>query len=151
MSETRMNWPQVAPRQLGAMLALEHSVDLDPGLLNLVKVRASQINGCAVCIDMHWKDARAAGESEERLYALDAWREYPIYSNQEQASLDLCESMTLVAESHVPDAVWSAAAAVFSEGELAQLIVAIATINAWNRLNIATRLEPGRYRAVTSV
>jgi AhpD family alkylhydroperoxidase len=113
-------------------------------------VRASQINGCAVCIDMHWKDARAAGESEDRLYALDAWRGYPIYSDQERAALDLCESMTLVAGSHVPDAVWSAGAADFSEGELAQLIVAIATINAWNRLNIATRLEPGRYRAVTS-
>jgi AhpD family alkylhydroperoxidase len=150
MSETRLNWPQVAPRQLGAMLALEHSVDLDTGLLNLVKVRASQINGCALCIDMHWKDARAGGESEERLYALDAWREYPVYSTRERAALELCEAMTLIAGSHVADVVWSAAAAVFSEGELAQLIVAIATVNAWNRLNIATRLEPGRYRAVTS-
>jgi AhpD family alkylhydroperoxidase len=148
--ETRLNWPQVAPRQLGAMLALEHSVDLDKHLLHLVKVRASQINGCAVCIDMHWKDARADGESEERLYALDAWREYPIYSTEERAALELCESMTLIAGSHVPDEVWNAAAAAFSESELAELIVAIATINAWNRLNIASRLEPGRYRAVTS-
>jgi AhpD family alkylhydroperoxidase len=148
--ETRMNWPQVAPKQLAAMLALEHSVALDTHLLNLVKVRASQINGCSVCIDIHWKDARAAGESEERLYALDAWRDYPVYSTEERAALALCEAMTLIAGSHVPDEVWNAGAAAFSEPDLAELVVAIATINAWNRLNIATRLEPGRYRAVTS-
>ena len=148
--ETRMNWPQVAPRQLAAMLALEHSVELHGNVLHLVKVHTSQINGCAMCLDMHWKDARAAGEPEERLYALDAWREYPIYSTEERAALELCEAMTLIADQHVPDDVWSRAAAAFSEPDLASLMVAIVTINAWNRLNIATRVEPGHYRAVTS-
>ena len=94
---------------------------------------------------MHWKDARAAGESEDRLYSLDTWRESPLYSERERAALELCEAMTLVAETHVPDAVWERARASFGEDELAQLVFAITAINAWNRLNIATRLEPGHY------
>jgi AhpD family alkylhydroperoxidase len=134
-----------APRQYAAMFRLEQSIELDRRLSDLVKLRASQINGCAFCLDMHWKDARAAGESEERLYSLDTWRESPLYSERERAALELCEAMTLVAESHVPDAVWERARAAFDEEELAQLVFAITAINAWNRLNIATRVEPGHY------
>ena len=142
----RIQLPERAPRQYAAMSRLNRSVELDHALANLIDVRASQINGCAFCLDMHWKDARAAGESEERLYSLDAWRDSPLYSERERAALELCESITLVAETHVPDAAWQRARAAFDEGELAQLVMAITAINAWNRLNVATRLEPGHYR-----
>src|SRR5215211_4022596 len=93
----RIQLPEVAPKQFAAMYRLQASIELDDRLANLIRLRASQINGCAVCIDMHWKDARAAGESEERLYSLDAWRESPLYEGQERAALELCEAMTLVA------------------------------------------------------
>jgi AhpD family alkylhydroperoxidase len=135
-----------APEQYQNLLALERSIDLDPTVRHLVKVRASQINGCAYCLDMHWKDARAAGEREERLYGLDAWRESPLYDERERAALELTECMTLIAGSHVPDDVWARAAAAFPKPELAQLLFAIATINTWNRLLIAIRAEPGHYR-----
>ena len=128
-----------------AMYRFERSIALDPGLGNLVKVRASQINGCAVCIDMHWKDARAAGESDERLYSLDAWRESPLYSDRERAALGLCEAITLVADGHVPDPIWERAHSVFEDEELGQLVFAITAINAWNRLMITARVEPGHY------
>src|ERR671936_178152 len=95
---------------------------------------------------MHWKDARAAGESEERLYSLDVWRESPLYSERERAALELCEAMTLVAETHVPDDVWERARASFDDDELAQLVIAISAINSWNRLNITARVEPGHYQ-----
>jgi AhpD family alkylhydroperoxidase len=142
----RLSLVEHAPRQYAAMFGLEQSIELDRRLHDLVSLRASQINGCAFCLDMHWKDARAAGETEERLYSLDAWRESPLYSERERAALDLCEAITLVAETRVPDEAWERARASFDEDELAQLVIAITAINAWNRLNVATRLEPGHYR-----
>jgi AhpD family alkylhydroperoxidase len=142
----RLRLSEVAPKQYGAMFRLERTIELDPTIRELVKIRASQINGCAFCIDMHWQDARAAGESEERLYLLNAWRESPgVYSDRERAALDLCEAITLVADTHVPDDVWERAAAEFASDELAQLVFAIASINTWNRLLIAARQEPGHY------
>ncbi len=150
MTETipagRMQLAARAPKPFLAMYQLEASIELDSTLRELVKLRASQINGCAFCIDMHWKDARAAGESEERLYLLDAWRESPIYSDRERAALALCEAVTLVGQGHVPDQVWEEAAAQLGD-ELGQLVFAIAAINTWNRLMIASRAEPGHYRA----
>jgi AhpD family alkylhydroperoxidase len=142
----RLSLAERATRSFGAMFRLTQSIELDRGVHDLVNIRASQINGCAFCLDMHWQDARAAGESEARLYGLDAWRETPLYRARERAALELSEAMTLVAEAGVPDDVWQRARASFDEGELAQLVFAIATINAWNRLNVATRLEPGHYR-----
>jgi AhpD family alkylhydroperoxidase len=142
----RIRLDQQAPRTFAAMFRLEGAIELDGGLRELVKVRASQINGCAFCIDMHWKDARAAGEPEERLYSLPAWRESPLYSDRERAALALCEAITQVAESHVPDEVWDQAAAYFDGHDLAQLVFAITAINAWNRLLISSRTEPGHYQ-----
>ena len=111
----RIQLDEVGRKPMMAMYHLELSIELDTTLANLVKVRASQINGCAVCIDMHWKDARAAGESEERLYSLDAWRESPLYGERERAALGLTEAMTLVADGHVPDEVWGDATESFTE------------------------------------
>jgi AhpD family alkylhydroperoxidase len=142
----RMATNELAPRPFAALLRLEDAIELDEGVHRLVTVRASQINGCAFCIDMHWREARAAGESEDRLYSLDAWRESPLYSGHERAALELCEAITLVADSHVPDDVWDAAAAAFEPHELAHLVFAITAINAWNRLVISARAEPGSYR-----
>jgi AhpD family alkylhydroperoxidase len=142
----RMAMDEMAPRLFAAMIRLEDAIELDQGIRDLVRVRASQINGCAFCIDMHWKEARAAGESEDRLYSLDAWRESPLYSTRERAALELCEAITLIADSHVPDEVWDAAAAEFAPGELAHLVFAITAINGWNRLVITARTEPGSYR-----
>src|SRR3954452_14591226 len=141
----RLQLNQVAPRQYAAMFRLDSSIELDKQLRELVKVRASQINGCAFCIDMHWKDARASGESEARLYSLAAWRESPLYDERERAALELCEAMTLVVDGHVPDGVWERARSSFAEDELAQLAFAITAINAWNRLMITARAEPGHY------
>jgi AhpD family alkylhydroperoxidase len=124
---------------------LPASIEPPAGPRHLVKVRASQINGCAFCLDMHWLDARADGESEVRLYSLDAWRESALYSDGERAALALCEAMTRLDDGHVPDAVWEAAAAHFDEEELAELVFAIAAINTWNRLMIASRAQPGHY------
>jgi AhpD family alkylhydroperoxidase len=142
----RMQLPEVAARQFAAMLRLEASIELDRGLRELVNMRVSQLNGCAFCLDMHWKDARAAGEEEHRLYLLAAWRESPVYSEREQAALDLCEAMTLIHTGHVPDAVWDRARAAFEDAELAQLVFQITAINAWNRLMITSRTEPGHYQ-----
>ncbi|HEY8584953.1 MAG TPA: carboxymuconolactone decarboxylase family protein [Capillimicrobium sp.] len=141
----RINLAERAARQYAALARLEASIELEPTLRHLVKIRASQINGCAFCIDMHTKDARADGEREERLYLLDAWRESPLYDEREQAALALCEAVTLVADTHVPDEAWDRAAAVFDPDELGQLLFAITTINAWNRIAISTRVEPGHY------
>jgi AhpD family alkylhydroperoxidase len=127
------------------MLRFDRSIELPGKLGELVRVRASQINGCAFCIDMHWKDARARGEREERLYSLDAWRESPLYDERERAAIALCEAITVVAHDHVPGDVWDEARAVFEPEELGQLVFAIAAINAWNRLMIASRAEPGHY------
>ena len=142
----RIAMDELAPRPFAEMLRLEKAIELDDRVRHLVTVRASQINGCAFCLDMHWREARAAAESEDRLYSLDAWRESPLYSARERAALELCEAITLIADSHVPDELWDAAAAEFDPGELAHLVFAITAINAWNRLVISARLEPGSYR-----
>jgi AhpD family alkylhydroperoxidase len=136
-----------------AMLALEKYLDecgLDHGLMHLLKMRASQINGCAFCIDMHSKDARALGETEQRLYELDAWRETPFYTDRERAALAWVESVTLVSQTHVPDAVYEEVRKFFSEKEIVDLTYITSTINAWNRLAIALRAVPGHYRAAPS-
>ncbi len=149
----RIDLEQAAPTAYKAMLRLDaesHRLGLDPPLLELVKTRASQLNGCAYCLDMHTKDARAAGESEERLYLLSAWRESPLYTPRERAALALTEAVTLLADTGAPDAVYEEAAAQFPEPELAALIWAIVVINAWNRIGVTTRMEPGHYQPATS-
>lgn len=146
--EPRIEYAKVAPGIMQAMQALEGYVRqgaLEPDLLELVKVRASQINGCAFCIDMHTKDARAAGESEQRLYALDAWRETPFFSERERAALEWTEAVTLVSEGHVPDDVYGQATEQFSEKDLVDLTMAVIAINGWNRLAISMRAVPGSY------
>jgi AhpD family alkylhydroperoxidase len=133
-----------------AMLGLEtyirKSSGLDSSLLQLVRMRASQINGCAYCLDMHSKDARAEGETEQRLYCLPAWRETPFYTDRERAALAWTEAVTLVTEGHVPDDVFDEARKHFSEDELANLTLVIVTINGWNRFSIAFRAVPGGYQ-----
>jgi AhpD family alkylhydroperoxidase len=121
-------------------------VEFDPRLRELVRIRASQLNGCAYCIDMHTKDARAIGETEQRLYALPAWRETPFFSRRERAALAFTESVTLVARDHVPTAAYDAVAAEFTDDEIAALISLIVTINAWNAIGVTTRAwTPGSY------
>jgi AhpD family alkylhydroperoxidase len=136
-----------------AVRALHEAVagsGLEPSLLELVKMRASQLNGCAFCLDMHSKDARAAGETEQRLYALNAWRETPFFTDRERAALALTEAVTLIANDHVSDAVVEQAAAHFGRDELGALVFAIAEINVWNRLAITTGSpEPGSYQLPT--
>ena len=137
------------PAGYKAMQALEAAVresGFDTTIFELVKTRASQINECAYCIDMHTKDARANGESEQRLYALSAWRETPFFTERERAALALCEAVTLVSVTHVPDDVVDDAKQHFDEAELSQLVFAIATINAWNRLAITARPTVGGYQ-----
>ena len=148
--KARFNGATLAAGGYKAMLGLEqylHSCGLEVKLIHLVKLRASQLNGCAYCIDMHWKDLRAAGESEQRLYGLDAWQEAPYYSDRERAALAWTEAVTNLHDGHVPDAAYDAVRSQFSEKEIADLTVAIATINAWNRLAIASRTTPGAYKA----
>ncbi|MFN8163853.1 MAG: carboxymuconolactone decarboxylase family protein [Solirubrobacterales bacterium] len=141
----RMSLSELAPRQYAAMARLDASIEFDSQLRELINLRVSQINGCGFCIDMHWRDARAAGESEERLYSLNAWYEGP-YDERERAALALCEAITAISDGHVPDEIWERAAAEFETEELSQLVFAITAINAWNRLAITTRLKPGHYR-----
>jgi AhpD family alkylhydroperoxidase len=131
-----------------AMLALSHETAklIDPKLFELVKIRASQLNGCAYCIDMHTKDARLAGETEQRLYALSAWRETPFYTNRERAALEWTETVTRVGDTHVPDDVYARVAALFDEDEMVALTFAVVVINAWNRLAISFRVPPGSYQ-----
>ena len=146
--KARINLMNVNPGIFQAMLGLEKQVGkagLDHKLLDLVRMRASQINGCAYCLDMHSKEARAAGETEQRLYGLNAWRETPYYSPQERAALEWTEALTLVADSHVPDDVFERVREQFSDDELAHLSLAIVAINGWNRLNVAARTVPGDY------
>jgi AhpD family alkylhydroperoxidase len=147
--EARFNYAKTAPGAYKAMLGLEtylHQCGLEASLLHLIKLRSSQINGCAYCLDMHWKDLRAIGESEQRLYSLDAWRECPYYTDHERAALAWTEAVTLVADGHVPDTIHEEARRQFSEKELADLTFAIATINAWNRMSIASRTQPGDHQ-----
>jgi AhpD family alkylhydroperoxidase len=151
--DPRIDYRKFSPEPLQALLAMEKYLagcGLDHKFIHLLKLRASQINGCAYCIDMHSIDARAAGETEQRLYALDAWRETPFFSGRERAGLAWIEAVTLVSNAHVPDSVYDEAKAHFSEKELVDLTYLAATINAWNRLAIALRSVPGRYRAATA-
>jgi AhpD family alkylhydroperoxidase len=119
---------------------------LEPSLLELVKMRASQINGCGYCLDMHSKDARHAGESEQRLYLLSAWREAPLYSDRERAALAWTEALTSLEKQHVPDEIYEQARANFSHDELVRLTLAVVAINGWNRINIAFNVVPGTYQ-----
>jgi len=149
--KARINYAKVAPGVYDAMDALDKylaSCGIEESLLHLVRLRVSQINGCAYCLDMHWKDLRVLGETEQRLYSLDAWRECPYYTERERAALAWAEEVTLVAEGHVPDAVYEEARRHLSERELADLTLAVAAINSWNRLSIAARLVPGTYKPV---
>ena len=147
--QPRIDFTKVAPDALKAVLALEtyvHRSGIEPSLLDLIKIRSSQINGCAYCIDMHTKDARARVETEQRIYALDAWRETPFYTDRERAVLAYAEAVTLVHQGHVPDFVFAEVRKHFSEAELVNLTLAIATINVWNRLAISLRSVPGEYQ-----
>lgn len=149
--EVRIHYEEVAREGVAALGRLEayarHS-GLEHSLLELVKMRASQINACGYCLDMHSQDARAAGETEQRLYVLPAWREAPFFSDRERAALEWTEAVTEVAEAGVPDDVYRRARAQFSEKELVDLTLAVIAINAWNRLAISFRTEVGSYRPV---
>ena len=150
--QARLNYTTVSPDAFKAMLGLEAAVargSIERPLIELVKMRASQINGCAYCLDMHSKDARAAGESEQRLYTLDAWRETPFFSARERAALAWTETLTHVADTHVPDAEYEAARGEFSEQELVDLTLAIVAINGWNRIAVGFRSVPGTYQPAT--
>lgn len=147
--QPRLDLPKVASGAYSAMLTLESYVrksGLEHSLLHLVKIRASQINGCAYCLDMHTKEARADGESEQRLYALNAWRETPFFSERERAVLAWTEAVTLVSQDHVPDAVYEEARKYFADQELVNLTLAVIAINGWNRLAISFRSVPGSYQ-----
>jgi AhpD family alkylhydroperoxidase len=147
--EPRLNPYKLAPNGYQAVAALQKYVDssgLERSLLELVRLRASQINGCAYCLDMHTKDARALGESEQRLYLLSAWRESPFYTERERAALEWTEAVTLVSESRVPDDVFERVKAQFQPEEFVNLTLAIAMINTWNRLSVAFRAVPGSYQ-----
>jgi len=138
---------QEAQRSLYAIERYLYSSGLDHKLLHLIKMRASQINGCAYCIDMHSKDARAVGETEQRLYELDAWRETPFYSDKERAALEWTEAVTLVSQTHAPDDVFETLRKHFNEKEVVELTLALGMINLWNRLAISMRAVPGTYQA----
>ena len=141
----RMNFYQAAPDTIKALTALEGQVQasgLEQSLIELVKTRASQINGCAYCINMHTADARKRGQTEQRLYLLSAWRESPVYTDRERAALAWTEAVTLIADTHAPDDVYETVRAQFSEAETVNLTMLIATINAWNRLAISFRAVP---------
>jgi AhpD family alkylhydroperoxidase len=145
----RLNYAEVGGGALRAMYGLEAYLaksGLERSLLLLLKFRVSQINGCAYCLDMHSKDARAGGETEQRLYLLDAWREAPLYTERERAALAWAEAVTLVTEGHVPDEVYARARAEFGEEELVNLTLAVVAINGWNRLSIAFRVTAGSYQ-----
>ena len=148
--QERLEAQKVSPAAYQAMLGLEMFVrkqsKLEPALIQLVKMRASLLNGCAYCIDMHSKDARAEGETEQRIYALSAWEETPFFTDRERAALALTDAVTLIGEGHVPDAVYERAAESFSAEELVNLTLAIITINGWNRLAITFRFVPGEYQ-----
>lgn len=149
----RLDFEAAAPSFASAMAALGRTAEaeadragLSQSLRELVRLRASQLNGCAYCIDMHSKDARSAGESDQRLDALPAWREAPFFSEREEAALELAEAITLCAQGHVPEPVWATAARVFSAGELAALVSVVVTVNAWNHIGVATHAWlPGSY------
>jgi AhpD family alkylhydroperoxidase len=147
--EARIDYVKTARGIYEAMLGLEnylHQCGIEERLLHLIKLRVSQVNGCAYCIDMHWRDLRALGESEQRLYGLNAWEESPYYTERERAALKWAEAVTNIGETHAPDEIYEGARKHFNEKELADLTFAIATINSWNRLAISARSVPGRYQ-----
>ena len=147
--QPRINLATVRPGALKAMLGLSAYLrrsGFDAKLVDLINLRVSQINGCAYCIDMHWKDLRAAGETEQRLYGLDAWRESPYYTERERAALAWAEAVTRVTDGQVPDEVFEQAHQHFKDEELADLTLGVVAINGWNRLNIACRNTPGKYQ-----
>jgi AhpD family alkylhydroperoxidase len=143
--DARIDYSKASPAALKAMYALQVAVNtsgLEPSLQELVKLRVSQINGCAFCIDMHFREAKAKGEKEERLYLLDAWRESPVYTDRERAALAWAEAVTLVSQTHVPDEVFAEARKHFDESELVNLTLAVVAINGWNRFSISFRVMP---------
>jgi AhpD family alkylhydroperoxidase len=145
----RLAYGKASPGAVRAMRGLQTHLDesgLEHSLLELVKLRASQINGCAYCVDMHTKDARALGETEQRLYCLSVWRETPFYTERERAALEWTEALTLISETHVPDEIYEAVRPHFSDRELADLTLAVVLINGWNRFAIAFRSEVGTYQ-----
>lgn len=147
--EPRIDLYKLSPDAYKAMLGLERYLNqstIEKKLLHLLKLRVSQINGCAYCLDMHWKDLQAEGETEQRMYSLDAWRETPYYTDRERAALAWAEAVTRVTEGHVPDEVYEQARQHFSEQELADLTLAVVAINGWNRISIAFRVVPGTYQ-----
>jgi AhpD family alkylhydroperoxidase len=147
--KSRLNYQKVAPQALKGMMELEkyvHNSGLERSLYELVKTRASQINGCAYCLDMHTKDARAEGETEQRLYGLSAWREAPFYTERERAALSWTEALTKISENDVSDSLYEATRKYFNEEEIVTLTMAIVAINGWNRLAISFRTLPGSYK-----
>ena len=147
--KSRMNFYQAAPDTMKALEAVEGQIKasgLEKSLIELVKIRASQINGCAFCINMHTSDARKQGETEQRIYLLSAWRESPLYTDRERAALAWTEAVTLITNGHVPDEVFALVRGQFTDQELADLTWAVAAINAWNRVAISFRAVPGAYQ-----
>lgn len=145
----RLDYQRANPGAFNAMLGMEKYVrqcGLEYSLIELIKTRASQINGCAYCIDMHTQDARAAGETEQRLYGLSAWREAPFYTERERMALELTEAVSLIADAGVPDELYQRATGHFTEEELVNVITAIITINGWNRLALSFRAVAGTYQ-----
>ena len=146
---TRLEFHKVDATAYQAMMGVENYVrksELDKTLIELIKTRASQINGCAFCLDMHTKDARHAGETEQRLYALSAWQETPFFTPQERAALALTEAVTLISQQGVPDAIYEEVSRHFTPKQITQLLMAIIAINAWNRISITTQMLPGSYQ-----
>ena len=147
--EPRIDYRKVAPGGLEAVLGLETYLSrcgIEESLIQLIKLRASQINGCAYCIDMHWKDLRSVGEPEQRLYGLDAWEESPYYTDRERAAFAWTEAITKIRDTHAPDELYEEVRKHFSDKDIADLTLTIATINLWNRLAISMRAVPGRYQ-----
>ena len=148
--QSRLEYGKVESAALRALRSVQTYVDgcgLEQSLLDLIEIRASQINGCAFCLDMHTIDARISGETEQRIYALSAWQETPFYTERERAALLWTETVTLVADNHVPEDVYDAVAAHFTPEEMVRLTMAVAAINSWNRMAIAFRRVPGLYKS----
>ncbi len=147
--KVRVNYPRVAPEAFGIMRQFEEyakTTGFDRKLMELIKIRASQINGCAYCLDMHTKDARAIGETEQRIYLLNAWREAPFYSDEERVVLELTEAVTRIASNGVPDELYQRVREHYSEKQYVDLVILINTINSWNRLSISMNSVPGSYK-----
>ena len=147
--EPRIDFTRLSPEGYKAMLGLEHYLSnstVDEKLLHLVKLRVSQINGCAFCLDMHWKDLKVEGETDQRMYSLDAWRETSYYTDRERAALAWAEAVTNISDGHAPDELFEEARQYFSEQELADLTLAVTAINGWNRISIAFQVVPATYQ-----